>query len=195
MSEVQLISAEELRKRRKSAGLTQKELARRAGVSQSLIARIENKTVDPRLSTVRKIIAVITAVQKQIKTALDLMHSPVITLEAWDTVQKAVEMMKTHAISQVPVLSGDNVVGFVQESTLINELLQRRDVDSFFSSSVYTIMDKTIVTVKSDTTVDVITRLLSTGNPAVLVMDEKRKIIGIITKIDVLSPQTPDSKL
>ena len=43
-------SPEDIRRMRIRAGLTQKELAERAGVSQSLIARIERGSVDPRLS-------------------------------------------------------------------------------------------------------------------------------------------------
>jgi len=43
-------SGKELRTLRETLGLTQKELARRIGVSQSFIAKIENEKIDPRLS-------------------------------------------------------------------------------------------------------------------------------------------------
>ncbi|MFZ8855537.1 MAG: helix-turn-helix domain-containing protein, partial [Thermofilaceae archaeon] len=46
---------EELRMLRLKAGLTQAEVARRAGVSQSLIARIESGNVNPRVSTLMRI--------------------------------------------------------------------------------------------------------------------------------------------
>lgn len=187
MSYVQLVSAEDLRQLRKRSGLTQKELAKRARVSQSLIARIENKTVDPRLSTVRKIIDAITSVQKEKRTAEDVMHSPVITIEASDSVRNAVNLMKEHGISQLPIMKDDRVVGSVQELTLINRLSRSRNPDRLFSSSVYNIMDTPFATVESDIDIDVVVNLLQKGNPAVLVMD-MRRIVGIITKIDVLSP-------
>ena len=193
MSSIQLITAEDLRMLRKRFGLTQRELAARAGVSQSLIARIENKTVDPRLSTVRKIIDAITFVQKEKITARDVMHSPVITIDALDVVRDAVDLMKKHAISQLPVLQGDRVVGSIQESTLINRLSKSRDADRLFSGLVYNIMGRSFVTVEPDTDVDAVVSLLSKGNPAVLVMDQG-KMIGIITKIDVLSPTTHTNK-
>jgi len=44
-----LPTPEELKKRRTNLNLTQNELARLAGVSQPLIARIESGDVDPRL--------------------------------------------------------------------------------------------------------------------------------------------------
>ncbi|MCD4809259.1 MAG: helix-turn-helix domain-containing protein, partial [Methanosarcinales archaeon] len=45
----------DIKKRRVGLNLTQNELAKLAGVSQPLIARIEAGDVDPRLSTLTKI--------------------------------------------------------------------------------------------------------------------------------------------
>jgi transcriptional regulator with XRE-family HTH domain len=42
-----------IRAARQRAGLTQRELARRAGVPQSTVARIELGAIDPRASTLR----------------------------------------------------------------------------------------------------------------------------------------------
>ena len=42
---------EELRARREALGMKQTELAKRAGISQSMVARIEAGNVDPRVST------------------------------------------------------------------------------------------------------------------------------------------------
>jgi len=46
----------EIKDVRKERGMTQRELADEAGVSQPLIARIENGDVDPRLETVHRIV-------------------------------------------------------------------------------------------------------------------------------------------
>ena len=48
----------EIRAKREMLDLTQSELARKAGVSQSMIARIEAGSVDPRVGTLDKIIKV-----------------------------------------------------------------------------------------------------------------------------------------
>lgn len=45
-----------LRHARRSAGLSQRELAERAGVPQSTVARIEGGDVDPRVSTLAKLL-------------------------------------------------------------------------------------------------------------------------------------------
>jgi len=52
MKPPELHDIERLRKR---FGLTQEELARKAGISQSLIARVESGMVDPRYSRIAKI--------------------------------------------------------------------------------------------------------------------------------------------
>jgi predicted transcriptional regulator len=193
MASFQLITAEDIRRLRKQFRLTQKKLAEKAGVSQSLIARIENKTVDPRLSTIKKIIDALVFTKEEKITAQDIMHTPVISIEVLDTVRKAVNLMKTHAISQLPVLDGEKVVGSIQESILINRLSKSKDVRTFFSTSVYNIMDKPFNSVELDTDIDIVINILSKGNPSVLVINRK-KIAGIITKIDVLNPNLKKNK-
>jgi len=187
MSSIKIITAEDLRKLRKRYNLTQKNLAKKAGVSQSLISRIENKTVDPRLSTIKKIFNSIITFEKKHGTAKDVMHYPVITINAMDTVHKAINLMREKAISQLPVIKNKRIIGSIRESTLINRFSKSKNTDNFFSYSVYNIMDEAFVTVKPDTDIDSIISLFLKGKSAVLVLDHNN-IIGIITKIDVLSP-------
>jgi len=52
----------ELEERRERAGLTQEDVARRVGTTQSAIARLERSDVDPRLSTVVKYAAIVGCV-------------------------------------------------------------------------------------------------------------------------------------
>jgi len=187
MSDTRLITPEELRNLRRRFRLTQKELAQKAGVSQSLIARIENKTVDPRLSTVRRIFNAITSIQSERKKAKDIMHSPVVTIDAMDTIKSAITLMKKYAISQLPVLRENKLIGSIQESTLLDKLVDSKNSDRFFSNSVYNIMEKSFPVVEPEADVNYVINVLSRENSAVLVIDNK-KIVGIITKIDLLLP-------
>jgi predicted transcriptional regulator len=187
MSSIQIITADDLRRLRKRYGLTQNVLAKKSGVSQSLISRIENKTVDPRLSTIRKIFEAIIYLQNKEGTARDVMNSPVILINAMESVQKAIDLMKKNAVSQLPVIKGNKIIGSIRESTLINRFSKSKNTETFFSSSVYNIMDEPFITVEHNITVDAVADLLLKGNPAIIVLEQK-KIIGIITKIDVLSP-------
>ena len=56
---------EEIRKIRKKLGMTQTELANRAGVSQSLIAKIESSRIDPTYTKTKKIFAALSELEKK----------------------------------------------------------------------------------------------------------------------------------
>ena len=77
---MELPTPEDLRERRTDLGLTQSELADRADVSQPLIARIEGGDVDPRLSTLRRIVDALQEAEGGVLRARDLMHSPVVSV-------------------------------------------------------------------------------------------------------------------
>ena len=55
MKERYLNTGEMIKEARKKAGLTQKELGKRLGVSASMIAQYENSTRKPKLETLKKI--------------------------------------------------------------------------------------------------------------------------------------------
>ena len=186
LASIKLITAEDIRRLRQIMGLTQKELAIKAGVSQSLIARIENKNIDPRLSTVRKIIDAL-AHAKENRIAADIMHHPVITIDAKDSVKIAGDLMEKHSISQMPVLEDNRIVGGIREATIIDCIIRRSNPEKIFSGTVYSIMERRFPTVSPATSVEEVVYMLSQDQPAVLVMNNDNKLVGIITKIDVIS--------
>jgi len=186
---VSLPTPEDIKKLRKKAGLTQTELAKLAGVSQSLIARIEKGTVDPRLSTLRRIIEAIKLVEmraKKAKSAKDVMYSPVITIKSSNKVKKAIELMEKYAISQLPVVNDKGVpVGSITESTVLKKLLSG-EPEKILKLKVEEIMEESFPTITPSTNIKDIQQLILKKYPAVLVM-EKGKIVGIITKIDLIT--------
>ena len=185
LSSIKLVTAEDIRRVRKILRLTQKELAKKAGVSQSLIARIENRSVDPRLSTVKKIIDVL-AQTKDKTVATDVMHSPVVTIQVKNSVQSAIDLMKRHNISQLPVLRENRIAGSIRESTIIDCLMKKGNPEKVLSRTVYNVMEKKFTVISPTTPVDDVVLLFSQGEPAVLVVKDN-KLIGIITKIDAIS--------
>ena len=185
MAQVRLPTPEEVRRLRKIAGLTQKELANRAHVSQSLIARIEAGQVDPRLSTLQKILSALTSTEEK-NLAQHIMTKPVISVDVTDRARKAVDIMKKYDVSQLPVLRGKRVVGSIQEATLVKRLLLSRDPWKVYSGFVQDIMEAPFVTVDPTAGLNEILTLLGEGHPAVLVLDEGI-LVGIITKIDAVA--------
>jgi predicted transcriptional regulator len=192
MVAVRLPTPEDVRRLRKMAGLTQKELAIKAHVSQSLIARIEAGHVDPRLSTLQKILSAITSTEEK-NLAQHIMHTPVISVDVTDRVRKAVDLMKKYDVSQLPVLRGKRVVGSIQETTLIKRLLLSREPEKVYNGFVQDIMEAPFVAVEPSAGLNEILTLLGQGHPAVLVLDEGN-IAGIITKIDAVATLVKSGK-
>ena len=162
---------------RLEAKLTQKRLADLVGVSQAHIARIEKGKVDPRLSTVNKILEVL-AVNRE-KKCRDIMTRGVIFAKPRDSVLKVSEMMVRHAISQLPVINGSKVVGTVTEEDIIRKL-----GSNIAEEKVENIMGPPLPVVSEDTSVSAIRPILE-RRPGVLVV-RGRKIVGIVTRSDLL---------
>ncbi len=176
---------EGLKNYRKKIGMTQAELARRAGVSQSLIARIEAGDIDPRLSTVKKILDVLkTDISGDTVKVGDVMKTPVVHVKADDTIGDASKLMEKHSISQLPVLENGIQVGSVSERSIVKEMARETDVTKLSAKNVKEIMSSGFPTVSRDTDIKSISNLVE-NNPAVLVVDGGRAV-GIITKADVL---------
>lgn len=172
-----MVTGPMLRKLRIEAKLTQKKLAELVGVSQAHIAKIEQGKVDPRLSTVNKILKVLTE-GKEAKCR-DLMTKGVLFARPEDNVLKVSEIMVRHAISQMPVMDGHKVVGTITEESII-----RRLGSNIANEKVKNIMDPPLPIVSEETSISVIRPLLE-RRQGVLVTRGK-KVIGIITRSDLL---------
>ncbi|MBS7610673.1 CBS domain-containing protein [Candidatus Bathyarchaeota archaeon] len=181
-------SGEAIRRLRRTVGLTQKELAKRAGLSQSLISRIERGDVDPRLSTVKRIMHVIEeSTVKEWQVASYIMHRPVICVNAKQPVEVAVKLMKKNDISQLPVVDDNNTpIGAIQESTIIHHMVRERDFKRLFKMTIRDIMEGPFPEIAPNTPVHEILQIFLKGAPAVLVI-ENSKILGIIAKIDLIT--------
>lgn len=172
-----MITGPLLRKMRLEAKLTQKRLAELVGVSQAHIAKIEKGKVDPRLSTVNKILEVLA--ENREKKCRDIMTRGVIFAKPRDSVLKVSEMMVRHAISQLPVINGSKVVGTVTEEDIIRKL-----GSNIAEEKVENIMGPPLPVVSEDTSVSAIRPILE-RRPGVLVV-RGRKIVGIVTRSDLL---------
>jgi predicted transcriptional regulator len=181
---MQLPTPEDLKKRRNELGLTQSDLAKRAGVSQPLIARIESGDVDPRLSTVKKILDAFEEAEKEQQIIIkDLMHSPVIHVSPDDSVEEVVNLMHLHGFSQIPVLDKGVPVGSISEDMIVR-LMSESKKKSISQLKISEIMGESFPAVSPGISISVVSHILE-GNPAVLVV-EKGTVVGVVTKHDVM---------
>ncbi|MFB6309554.1 MAG: CBS domain-containing protein [Salinirussus sp.] len=173
-----LPTPEELRNRRKEElGITQSELAERADVSQPLIARIEGGDVDPRLSTLRRIVNALESVAGDVAVAADLMHEEVVSVAPDDSVRQAERTMEEEAYSQLPVLQHGTPVGSISHGDIIDA------GEAVGDEPVSAIMAPSFPHVSPDTTIDELRTLLE-HSKAVMVT-EGGHTVGIITEADV----------
>lgn len=175
---------EELRAMRLRAGLTQSEVARRAGVSQSLIARIETGKVNPRVSTLLRIYRALETFLEDQLTACDIMSSPLVYVEPESRLVEATKIMWDRGFSQLPVIKRDTgeCVGTVFEDDILSAFIKENARAA--ELKVSDVMSDPLPIVPCGTKVRVVARLLARGVPAVLVA-EGTKVVGIITKSDI----------
>jgi len=166
---------------RKRLGLTQLELAKRANVSQSLIAKIEAGRIDPTYSKTIKIFQALRDMGKEKEiTAGEIMQRKMISVQVNDDLKKVIETLKRHEISQMPVTEGTEVVGTISEATILESLLNGKS-----GSRAKDVMAEAPPSVSRQTPVSLVSNLLRYFS--IVLVAEKGKPIGLITKSDLIT--------
>ena len=174
---MELPTPQDLRERRTSLELTQSALAEMAEVSQPLIARIEGGDVDPRLSTLRRIVAALDEAEGGVVRAEDLMNEELVSVAPDDSVSDAERRMEEAAFSQLPVLQGGLPVGSISYSDI------RHEGENVGQKAVAEIMSEQFPTVSREDSVDKISNLLDYYKA--VIVTEGGEAVGIITEADI----------
>lgn len=123
----------------------------------------------------------------------DWMSAGVLAVEPFDSIAVARQLMAKHRINQLPVVEGETLLGIVTDrdirdayptSILIN---RTEEIDRF--AEKYTVeeaMSYNVITVKPDTPLQAAVRLLRRHRVGALPVVEKEKLVGIITRSDIL---------
>ncbi|WP_342305409.1 CBS domain-containing protein [Methanolobus sp. ZRKC5] len=180
---MQLPSPDELKQKRTDLGLTQSDLAKRAGVSQPLIARIEAGDVDPRLSTLKKIINVFNDIEKEDIYLKDIMNMELISVSPDESIDAAVHIMEKFNISQIPVIQDGISVGSLSEDMIVRSMADKK-TSVVSNMKIGDIMGDSFPTLSPNTDVKTASYMLE-KYPAVLVL-EKGHVAGVVTKYDIL---------
>lgn len=170
----------DLKSIRKRFGITQIDLARKSGVSQSLIAKIESGRLDPTYTKAKKIISALESLTsgKELK-ASEIMTKKILSVKPSDSIKDAIRIMKKYEISQLPVMEGDDVIGTVSESAILDALINEKR-----SFKLSEIMSEAPPIIAPNTTTSVVSSLLK-FSPLLIVAD-KGKLKGLITKSDLI---------
>jgi cystathionine beta-synthase len=104
-------------------------------------------------------------------------------LSPQNTLAEAIQIMRDTGISQLPVLSDTHVVGSINESRLLNALI---DDPKMRNEPLHTVMSDPFPFVLPSTRMDVISKMISKDSPAVLVKGFDGEL-DIITKHDLIT--------
>jgi cystathionine beta-synthase len=107
---------------------------------------------------------------------------PLLFVEMETSIAKAIELLRNNSVSQLPVFCDGKPVGSINESRLLNALI---DDPALKEAPVSTVMDDPFPFVLPSTRIDVIGKMISAHTPAVLV-DKKSDGFHIITKSDLI---------
>lgn len=105
-----------------------------------------------------------------------------VTLRPEDSLLHAYRRMKLFEVSQLPVMSGDSVIGILDESDL---LIHVHENPARFAETVGTAMVKSVVTIAPCAAVSELLPIFA--KDMVAVVADSGKFVGIITRIDLLN--------
>lgn len=168
----------QLKKIRKQLNLTQHQFAQKAGISQSMIAKIESGKLDPTYSYVKKIEHAIESLSKdEDLKAENIMTKKIIFVKKDTEVKDIINLLTKHNISQVPVIEKNIPIGLVTESSILAS-------DNEVPITAEDVMIESPPVIEKNAKISVVKSLLQ-FYPIVL-LKESKKIVGLITKVDIL---------
>ncbi len=116
----------------------------------------------------------------------DCMSRKVVSFDVRDDVGDVVATLLEHKITGAPVLDKDkNVIGFISEQDCIKEMLNT----AFYcdlTANAGDIMKTEVITVDGDLSIAELAEQLSISKPKVYPVVEEGKLVGIISRSDIL---------
>jgi len=119
-------------------------------------------------------------------TAMDIVASrkniELVTMEKSETIGHALKLIMDGNFSQIPVMSGDRIVGSIYENLVLNQIVENPDSKN---QPVETIMQEALPFADITTPVDSLSKMITPEKTAVLVKDFKANRNYIITRFDI----------
>lgn len=169
-----------IRELRKKSFLTQSEFARKANVSQSLIAKIESGKIDPSYSKVKQILETLEMQSKSNeKEAETIMVKKLIASFKDENVAEIIKKLNKNGISQMPVVDNGKAIGMIYESRILE-----KSEEGITGLKAEDVMDEVPPILAPDAKLSIVAEVIK-QYPAILIA-RQGKLIGIISKSDVL---------
>lgn len=175
---------EYIKQARVRLGITQRKLASLTGVSTSMINQIESGRCKPSYDTARKIFEILGSLEgKTSMKAGDICSRKLISVQKDERLHRAIDLMRQHSISQLPVFDASKVVGILSEDGLAKIMVEKDEVE-LKDMRVVQVMDSPPAIVDVSTPAKALIPLVRFTK--CILVSEKGNVIGIVTITDTL---------
>jgi predicted transcriptional regulator len=165
-------------------GITQRKLATLTGISTSMINQIESGRCKPSYETARKIFEILGSLEGQSSMkAGDICSRNLISVQKYETLNTAIDKMRSNSISQIPVFDGSRVVGILSEDGLAKSMVEK-DEKKMLNMAISMVMETPPPVVDVSTPAKALVPLVRFAK--CVLISEKSTVVGIITVTDTL---------
>jgi predicted transcriptional regulator len=165
-------------------GITQRKLATLTGISTSMINQIESGRCKPSYETARKIFEILGSLEGQSSMkAGDICSRNLISVQKYETLNTAIDKMRSNSISQIPVFDGSRVVGILSEDGLAKSMVEK-DEKKMRNMVISMVMETPPPVADVSTPAKALVPLVRFAK--CVLISEKSTVIGIITVTDTL---------
>jgi len=106
-----------------------------------------------------------------------------ISIDPSTTVRKALDLIREHDVSQLPVLDGGTSVGAVHDYELMTTVMEHPEI---VDAPVSTVMSPGFPIVEVDAQIDDVVKLMTAKKNAAVLVIENNRLCGILTRYDVI---------
>jgi CBS domain-containing protein len=126
----------------------------------------------------------------------EIMTTKIISVDKDDSLKRVLDLMKKHDITKIPVLEEKKFFGLVTDNVIAHKLgsIRKRNVTAsrLHASSV---TEKEVQVISQEEEVKNILKSVGEPGPTLLPVVEKDKLIGVVTKADLLPLVTSKNQL
>ncbi|MFO7677938.1 MAG: CBS domain-containing protein [Thermoplasmatota archaeon] len=117
----------------------------------------------------------------------EIMTTDIISVDKDENLKHILSLMKKHNITKIPVVENKIFIGIVTDNIIAYKLgsIRKRSISTsrLYASSV---IEKDVTTVSEDTDIKKILQTVGQPGPTMLPVIKEQKLVGIITKADLL---------
>lgn len=108
---------------------------------------------------------------------------PMITVKPDDTVKTALDLLRKYEISQIPVVSGHEMVGSINDVGVMQAVFDQSDI---IHKPIRDVMGRPFPVLEQFSEIEKAYKLLTLANPAVVITDDGEPI-GVLARQDIIS--------